>query len=419
MKRFLFLFSILLLVALVVWGGNYFLNTINRGDGRVVGDGSSGGVVSVLPGGSEFVPGDNGGTTAPSGNTSSQDIVASLVPRDGFGVVVDREVFDYAVLDDDSIIFIQSSGQIARISEEGMEIVSSIGISNLRYAAISPDAQKTVVVFGSVESPQVSVFDLEEKAWEPVFIYPNSFPIWAPNNHRLAYMTEEEGIPYLEVIDLGQANPRAQRLTSYNIFDAEISWKNSSEIIISQRPTAYALQTAVVYHLTRRTLTPLFSGETGLVFKWYPLIDQGVVFTNNRSTQGGVMDLVDGAGKRTKRFSFVAIPRDKCSFVQLPYAAQDPDKKVSVELQEASLLCALPNSRSGYGELILPDDYWQGKTVVPEKLIEVSLYDGTYRESSLGPTGYLDATNIQLGHDVLYFLNRFDRKVYGMDFATH
>jgi hypothetical protein len=424
MKRFLFLASAIVLIVVVIWGGNYLLSGVGDDKKNDNPNLDGGQVISVLPGGGVGTTGGSVGGAIDGtsrNNSSSVDQVAAfpLTPQNGFGVIIDREVKDYVVDKDGSIIFIQKSGQVMHVASEGADILSSVSISNLRYASISDDAQKIVVVFGSEAAPQVSIFDIKEKSWEPLFIYPESWPVWAPNNYRLAYITRDKDISALEVIDVASANPTAQRLASLDMFDIEAFWKNSGEIIISQRATAFAKQDAFVFNIARRSLISLFVDEPGLVYLWYPLIDQGVVFTSASSLRGGLFDLVDASGKRSRRFSFVALPRDKCTFMQLPNFNIDPNEVKDVDLAEASLICALPRNDSGYSNYNVPDDYWQGRVDVSERIVKVSLENGTYETVSKNTQGLFDAIKIKVGNDALYFINRTDGRIYGFDFATH
>ena len=425
MKRYLFLLSAIVLIILAIWGGNYLLGSFGGGDGDGPEVGRDDrGVISVLPGGGFGAGGSSSGSGVATSTTGlTEEIIGFPVRPEGeLGLIIDREVVDYAIEKGDSLVYIQSSGQVNRLSEKGAEILSSVGISNLRYARFSPDGKRIVVVFGSASAPQVSVFNVDEESWEPLFVAPTSNPVWAPNNYRLAYVIEEDGVSSLEIIDVGASNPRAQALVSLDVFDLEVSWKTSSELILSQRATAYAPQDAFIYSISQRTIRPLFKSEPGLVHLWYPLIDQGVAFTSASSLRGGVFDLVGRDGRRAKRFSFVALPREKCSFVQLPnleISIDNPDYEEQIELVEAFLICAIPRDASGYLNYDVPDDYWKGRVVGPEQIVKVSLYSGTYASVSGATNGMFDATNIKVGHDVLYFIDKSDGRLYGLHFPTH
>jgi hypothetical protein len=409
LKRLSFLLSIILLVGLVVGVGWFirYRNTVIP-DENIPGDGSV-----IDPGQANAQP--NASSSQPQNGSSTTIVVP---PQKPFGLVADQEVAAYYPYPDGSVAIIQPSGQVMKINGTDGVLLSSLGISNLSHAAFSFDGKKIVATFGNPLNLQVSVFDLDRKSWEPVFARPSSPPLWSPNDYRLVFLTNSQEGSAITLIDMQAKTPKTQDLLSLGGEDLVLAWKSKDELFITEKSSAFSSSQLFSYDLKKKTVASVISDWPGLDLAWNTRLQEGVIFQANKNAVGGKMSLIGSDGVVARQFSFVSLPREKCLFGELEASAtlqkSSTTSSTAPSPQPAAsvLLCAVPKNTTRFLNAFLPDDYLQKDIMTEDSIVEVGLTTGDVNDLSRSMSEAVDATNLKATAGSVYFINRFNNKLY-------
>jgi hypothetical protein len=412
LKRLSFFLSIFAIIGLVI-GIGWFIRFRNSANPTtpVIGTEDT----TITPGG--IKPGGISGSSSTASSTASTVPVPAVK---SFGLVADQEVSAYYAYPDQSVILIQPSGQIIKVAGTEGVVLSSLGISNLNHAAFSYDGKKIVATFGNQFNRQVSVFDIDRKSWEPVFARPDSNPLWSPNDYRLAFLVSEQKKNTASLIDMKASTPKIQEVAALQGSDLTLFWKSSGELFISEKPTAYASAQLFTVDIAKKTVRPLLRDIPGIDLLWNSSVQQGILFQANKDTTGGKMSLISADGVVARQFSFTTLPREKCVFDNT--AVTQASTKLSGASGTVSydtirdltpvLICATPKIRARLAASILPDDYLQKDLTTEDSILEINLSTGSITDLSTNITEGIDAINLTATPQSIYFINRYNNKLY-------
>ena len=260
-------------------------------------------------------------------------------------------------------------------------LLSSQKLEGARGAGVSPDGDRVVVEFGGAAVPVFSVFEVDAKSWKPL-PQGTTAAAWSPSGDRLAYLKETNGAATLVAREI--ATNKEQTLLSFSAVDLTLVWPEADTILLVDRPSREVSGTLWRYSIKNRRLDPVFQNEAGLVARWNAAT--GLKLGNN------ALSLVAPSGTIIKTFSFRTLP-SKCAW------------------NSTKMFCAIPRDLDSR---VLPDDYLKRKNTSSDDLYEVSA-------SALGrrimETSY-DMDDLVLRGNTLYFINRYDGKLYALLIAN-
>jgi hypothetical protein len=247
-------------------------------------------------------------------------------------------------------------------------------------------------------APEFKIFDVERAAWRalPAGTTAASWSPSSPTNEVAFLKTvakKEGGAPVssLNIYTLSKGTSRQVFELPY--YDLLIDWITPSIISFSQKPTREAVGSIWQYNLQTKTLRPLLIERTGLWSSW-----QAVSSIHYDVTNG--LYLLSAQGTET-RLPFFSLPT-KCT-------------------QEAlQLYCAVP--QGDFDEGSLPDSYIQRAVMTSDVFTATSLSELPRFSSSKvlleknGPA--IDAWHLVKVGPRLYFINRYDQKVYALRVLT-
>ncbi len=287
------------------------------------------------------------------------------------------------VVRDSEVIGIKTSGEVVQI-KNGAESVLSASKANAEILSILPsfDGSWILEKWGNNSDPSFSLYDTSKNSWIPAPKMKSAD--WSPNSLQIAYLEDagdKTNLGLLKVPGL-----KKQTLASLVLEDVEITWLNPNEIIISDKPSKFNDGSVWKFKIREKTFTPLISEESGPWIKWDKDMNQGVKL-NLKTNQ---TEVINNKGELIKTLPFAAFP-NKCIF--------DGDL----------ILCAASTGLST--GTVLPDDYLKGAL----NLSDVFLSSDTKTEEEKLLSGSdipIDAINLQKGDNKLYFINRYDKKLY-------
>lgn len=353
------------------------------------------------------IPGASfGGNVAAGGGTLPQ---ASFSP---LAIAADMPTFDYFVDAGKNITIIQPDGGIVKVT--GGQTLSSSTITNLVRASFSADGKKIFAAFGDSSASQASVFDIEKASWQPLPAGAQNFA-WAPSGSALAYFSAGT----LSTIDIKAKNPKPKSLIRLRDEDATLEWPAPDTIFIKDKASAHWQSSLWAFSIKTATLSPMIEDRLGLDTMWSegsPTL--GIALLGNQNGEGGSLSLVDRNGKTLHNFNFLTLP-SKCAFAALPSPA--PEAPSSIASSPAApvsgpqlLVCAVPRDRRPLDLNPLPDAYQKKSLFTSDDFYSINTADGTVKTLFNDTTKNFDASNLKIFGQALYFVNRYDQKLYSL-----
>lgn len=411
MKRYLYLLAIVLVIAIVVLAGILIARRVVPGEEPIDAGGGT-----TTPGGLPVAPPSNNG-----GANQPETGVGTTPNYEGqkFSVVAENKALDFFVNKDASVVLIQPDGQIMKVQGGQASSLSSSLISNPVAAHFSYDGKKILVVFGDRLNPETSVFDVTSKTWRPLPAKIQS-PSWSPINYQIAYLGERNGSGAIFTLDTTQANGTPQEIIKIGVQDARLRWIAQNQIILSDKGSVLADGSVWSLNIKNKTLTPILIDNSGLDSIWGN--EYGLVFTAKENQRGGMLNLFDALGNPLHEMSFLTLP-SKCAFdietITTPIkgpASTSTKKTISQATSTTAinkiLYCAIPRNVEVLKAAALPDSYLRKELFTEDEFYRVNLSDGKTDVVPLENTVSLDAINLKVFNNALFFINRLDEKLY-------
>jgi hypothetical protein len=386
------------------------------------------------------LPGSSQGGQTTGGNLPATGVAEGGNGSSSFGLVSNEQVFSYFVDPQNDVEAIEPSGEIAEI-ENGADgqanFLSSSQLQNLITGGFSYDGMFGLVNFGNVSNPQTSVFNMKTKTWNALPVNMIS-PAWSPVDYRIAYLSpNSDGSVTLATLDGSKAASKPVALLTLNAQDLMLSWPSKNLIVLSDRPTAYNQGEIWFYNLSTKSLTLGTAAAYGLSATWSNTANPaGIVWGSNTSDGTGGLTLQGIFGTSTamstQGFNFLTLP-SKCTFntelqatttasstpSAAPSATPTPLKGSPKQTPAPApqtylaLYCAIPQNQSSFGAATMPDQYDQMAFFTADNFYRIHTDTGA-TDAVLLPSGSYDATDLHVYNSILFFVNRYDQKLYAI-----
>lgn len=278
---------------------------------------------------------------------------------------------------------VNKSGQIVRKTNTSEEPVSLQELNRLNAVYPSADGLYAIMKFNYPASTVFSIFNTINTNWQPL---PQGTiaAAWSPAGNRVTYLDQTA----LKIFDLNtKKTSEVMRLSQK---DAELFWQNESRILLSVKSDF--LTSIYAVDINKKTISP-FLEETGMKINWLDRNNYGLKLNvgNNRQTSA----LIDNNGAVLSQLSFVTLP-EKC--------AADVSAKI--------IHCAIPKNIPTASNAI--EDYYMRGIYTDDSLYFINLADGSYGEIATDNDTLIDAVNLLVQNNSLYFINRLDDRLYLM-----
>jgi len=398
MKKFLYI-ALAILGAGAVIAAGYLLSNKNN---------PAGGAVSGPPGGGlpEVNLGSGGGTQPAPGAPQAG------LPQLGlkFGPVSDLSAVDYYAASDGSITFIQDDGEIKMVGGGKTDSLSPAKIEDILYGSFSYDGKKIIAASGNPEAQDINLFDTENNGWRQVSVRGTSF-VWSPSDYRIAYLAKEGSSYSAYSLDTKNKSSGPQKLFSLKMLDIYVLWPSPNTILVAQKPSALVAGTVLSYDIKKKTFAVLAADKFGAEVAWGNAAGEGLLFGGNVNGQGGSLGLIDLTGVAVHGLNFLTLPT-KCGF-------HGESKNVGVSSGTKTLTqtsyfldCAVPRDQDALRGTPLPDGYYQKSFFAADDILKISLADGTIYPVFDDQNKYIDAYDLKYAGGKIYFINRYDKKIY-------
>ncbi len=414
-------------------------------------------------------------TTTVSGNlptvqlpktaNSTQNVKQATGPVENLRTAVNAPSLDYFVDAKNTVFFVQTDGQIFKTSgstslttdNSQPEPISASVIKNITAASFSFDGKKVLVTMGGSSGNQTSIFDTAQKTWQPL---PQNIsgPVWSPNNYQIAYFSGVSGGStslttggsVLSLLDAASSSSKPKALLPLRQEDMTLNWLAPNQILIADKTSALWSSSLWSLDPAKKIISPVIQDQPGLQTVWSSSpAPFGLMFSANQNQQGGQLRLVDKSGNPLKQLSFLTFP-SKCVFYDKPIApptqpfnaAQGKSASSTTKASTSApasggsapldktryksltaggapktqpmLICAVPRDQQLLGIDTLPDAYQEKALYTSDDFFEINVNDGTVKALFSDSAKNLDASDIKIFNQNVFFINRFDKKVYSV-----
>jgi len=384
-------------------------------------------------------------TGSSSGATSGGQVVVQE-----FGVLSDTPVLDYFIDPKNVITAIEPTGQVIGISGGTANIINSSTIDGIISASFSYDGKKIVVSYGDPTIPKTQIFDATTNTWTS--LQQNALsPQWSPINSYLLSYLAPAGAGKLAIKTINAANLKAapSTLLTLNANDLTLKWPTQSEFILSDKPTLQSVGSILAFNSTAGTITPLVYEALGAEGLWSnnAAIPYGLIFTNNSSISAGntTLQLQALSGSLPTRPLALSTLPSKCTFNTelMPIATStiatttstatstttstatstakkstSPKTNAPTSTPYLALYCGIPRSSSGFSSARLPDDYNTMALFTSDDVYKINTATGAEQVLWDDAGQNMDVSDMKFFNNALFFINRYDNKLYGLTFAN-
>jgi hypothetical protein len=269
-----------------------------------------------------------------------------------------------------------------------------------------------LVSYGDPNAPRTEVFSHQSNSWTAL---PQDMlsPQWSPvDNYEIGYLTKTSGGELsLDAINAANLNKGASILTTLNAQDLTLQWPSADEFILSDKPTYQDAGSIWAFNSQAGTLTSLIYETPGAEAIWShnPAIPYGLVFFDNAFGEGSTLELQPISGNLpTQQLSVLTLP-SKCAF--------NSEQTSASSSPYLALYCGIPRSSSGFSSAQLPDAYNMMALFTSDDIYKINTATGAVQVLWSDATQNMDVSDVKFFNNALFFVNRYDQKLYGLTFT--
>ncbi|MBI5147575.1 MAG: hypothetical protein HZA37_00260 [Parcubacteria group bacterium] len=332
-----------------------------------------------------------------------KETAAPLPPR--LKAISSRPVFDYSPAGD-GILYAGDAGQIIKINAAGQEETLSDGVEQLRLFSVSPDGKEILIGFGPRDNFQLSQFVVADKILKPLNKGGAVSAAWSPDSKKVAYLKSSAaaGESDLVIADISKEKIGEVKVMSFALADYALEWPSPGRIILKPRPSALYIAPLLAVDLAKKTVAPLSAPSTGAVAKWSASLKQGLLFRGDERNNS--FSLTGENGEPLVDLSRITTLPNKCAFSDAA----------------GIIFCAVPKELPE-GTIFI-DDYFKRIFYTSDSVYSLAVTDDESGKKQLKVEKYydfdpltIDADNLTIKNEKLYFINRYNEKIYSLDLS--
>lgn len=354
------------------------------------------------------------GTVVVPGATSSSPGVTAMSQK--FGVVAPDPVLDYFVDKQSVVWLIRPDGQVVRVAGGRTGTASASTLPNLTRARFSPNG-RFVLAEGKSGA---SLFSTASSTWQglPVAV---TDAAWSADSRVVLFLARGDKTNVLAELDPARPQAPPRPLLGVNVSDVDIIASSPEKILLVARSSAETEGAAWWVDLAKQTSQPALAGRVGLVINWNGAAGYGVAFAANKNRRGGTLSLLGRGGTVLHDLNFLTLP-NKCTLISEERSAKSEElgqahstsSGQATSTEGAGLICAVPQDARAFAAAELPDDYFKRRLYTVDDFLSINLTTGDV-SSLLNLEGLsLDADELRVYQNRLFFINRYDRRLYGL-----
>jgi len=357
-------------------------------------------------------------------NTENQEKNNSLSQTGNVGIIYDNETKNYFVNDKNEVFVVDYLGKIIKVLNGQSEIINDSNSKNPYQVLFSPSGEKILIDFYDF----ISIFDLQNKNWTQLAL--NSFGPSFDLNNNVYYFQKENAFNSIFKLDFSKNNSKPQKLIQLNILDSYLISKNKDEIFIVSKPSSLAYGSVLLFNNQNKNISLVYEFP-GLNFNWDTKTQNGVLLTSGELNKGGRFFWIN-KNLKTQELSFLTLP-SKCIFnEELTKTNEDLLDQTSTLLTSSTsststskitqvstttktfLICAVPRNQNELKNKYITDDYLSHELYTEDDIYKINLNSGETKIIFNDKTKSFDMDKLQLVNNRIFFINRFDKKIYSI-----
>ena len=355
-------------------------------------------------------------------NTENQKNNSSLSQTGNVGIIYDNETKKYFVNDKNEVFVVDYFGKIIKVVNGQSEIINDSNSGNPYQVLFSPSGEKILIDF----SDFISIFDLQNKNWRQLDL--NSFGPSFDLNNNVYYFQKENAFNSIFKLDLSKESSKSQKLIQLNILDSYLISKNKDEVFIVPKPSSLAYGSVVLFNNQNKNVSLVYEFP-GLHFNWDAKTQNGVLLTSGELNKGGRFFWIN-KNLKAQELYFLTLP-SKCIFnEELTKTNEDILNQTSttstsststLKTAQAStitktfLICAVPRNQNELKNKYITDDYLSYELYTEDDIYKIDLNSGETKIIFNDKTKSFDMDKLQLVNNRIFFINRFDKKLYSIN----
>ncbi|MEK7635901.1 MAG: hypothetical protein AAB405_02305 [Patescibacteria group bacterium] len=326
-------------------------------------------------------------------------------PKPKLKIISVQSAFDYWTAVSGDVFYINQEGKIfkaksgselgstTRVNEKEDELISNREINNLTSIKSNKDGTMVMVKYGDLSFPKLEIFDVNKKVWQ--LIGDNiSVADFSPDSLKIIYVEKKgNGTSDLITKDLNSAKPKTIKIMSLSYLPYDLAWIGANNILLIPAPSAGYAGEIWQIDIKNKTIKS-FASDFGLSIKLFSGSDNGLLFDSTKNQ----MSLVDANGAIKANIGISTLP-EKCF------------------MNASKIYCAIMQNYSNtLPKPILPDDYLKKAFYSRDKIYAIDIADNSSElvlSDELPPA--IDAVNLSLNGNNLFFINRYDNRVYNLE----
>lgn len=323
-----------------------------------------------------------------------------------FGIISNDPALDYFIDAANVVTLVKPDGTIESIANSKTSVISTTTVSNIINAAFSYDGKKMFITARNGTTTRSSVFNLASKSWVRL---PDGMQssVWSPMNYQIAYLApSNSGTETITTIDLGTANTKPVAVMSLAMEDMSLQWPSKNIMVISDRPSAFTTGSIWLFNISSKMISSAAYENFGSESLW-SASSSAIIFSAGSNNAGGQLVFQNIAGAQ-RTLSFVTLP-SKCAF-GTPLVASGTMNPSS------PIYCAVPSDQNTLSSARLPDEYDQKIYFSDDDFYSINTGTGLLNRifSASAANQTIDATDLKVFNNILFFINRYDQKVYAI-----
>jgi len=339
------------------------------------------------------------------------------------GIIYNEEIKNYFVNNKNEVFVVDDFGKIIKIVNGRSEIINDSYSANPYQILFSPSGENILINF----SDFISIFNLQNKDWRQINL--NSFGSTFDLNDNVYYFQTENDNNFIFKLDLSKSNSKPQKLIQLNLLDYYLINKNSDEIFIVSKPSSLTYGNLLLFNKKNKNISLIYELR-GLNFNWDEKTQNGVLLTSERSRKGGKFFWVD-KNLKTYELSFLTLP-SKCIFneelTNQKELNQTPTSSISIKNQTLAtttttktfLICAVPRNQNELKNKYITDDYLSYELYTEDDIYKIDLNLDNLDNEKIkiifnDQTKKFDMDKLQIANNRIFFINRFDKKLYSIN----
>lgn len=287
------------------------------------------------------------------------------------------------------------SGDPYLINEAGQIIgITTQTIDGINEILPSSDGRRAIVHFGHPNRSVFTIFDADSKSWSPL---PKGTvaAAWHPKNSNKIIYLNTGGLKLFDFQD-----KKSSSVLRVNFVDALLAWPTENKVLVSDRASASYEGVVWEIDIKNKTLKKVVSGN-GLIIKqsdkWQ------LKFTGSKNSKEDRFILTDAiSGKELADIDALLFGLRSVTL---------PSKCV---FNKNKIYCAVPQQIPP--TVVLPDDYQKRSFYSKDDiyLINIDTELGLIKTKLLFASEQqpIDAINLIVSGNKLYFINRHDQRLY-------